>query len=380
MPLVSRTRATLRSAEFGFFGVVVYTRVHTPRRWGEPFSAGVLVFSTLSSRPLRTSWLIVGMGGLDLLPALGRALDVVLCSWWSGSAMVRWCPVVPVLLGGPPGPGRHPPSGPRGRACCPSPEPAAVRRTGHGRPSRLGAATPPATTSYMAGRRTPVARRRPPDTQAHREREQAQGTLGTADHDTRASKTGANRVPLSTGAFVPRGPSGGTPRRPDLFPPASAGLLGPHAPYPRRGSVGPGLYRRSCPIPFSMPPGRRWGCRASRLGPRAQGPHPGAGPCPPRGAGGRGRCARPPGGRRAGPGRPRPGEGGGAPGGRGGRRPAARPRCGRPLGGRPAGDRPGPGARRAGPRRAAAPDTAAAPGGIGRPPRRHGRNAGRVRA
>src|SRR5947209_929591 len=85
MPLVSRTRATLRSAEFGFFGVVVYTRVHTPRRWGEPFNAGVLVFSTLSSRPLRTSWLIVGMGGLDLLPALGRALcgralaRVVLC-------------------------------------------------------------------------------------------------------------------------------------------------------------------------------------------------------------------------------------------------------------------------------------------------------------
>src|SRR3954451_12604536 len=73
----SRTRATLRSAEFGFFGVVVYTRVHTPRRWGEPLSAGVLVFSTLSSRPLRTSWLIVGMGGLDLLPALGRAVDVV---------------------------------------------------------------------------------------------------------------------------------------------------------------------------------------------------------------------------------------------------------------------------------------------------------------
>jgi hypothetical protein len=33
----------------------------------------------LSSRPLRTSWLIVGMGGLDLLPALGRAVDVVRC-------------------------------------------------------------------------------------------------------------------------------------------------------------------------------------------------------------------------------------------------------------------------------------------------------------
>src|SRR5215203_4189149 len=74
MPLVRRTRATLRSAEFGFFGVVVYTRVQTPRRWGEPFSAGVVVLTTLSSRPLRTSWLIVGMGGLDLLPALGRAV------------------------------------------------------------------------------------------------------------------------------------------------------------------------------------------------------------------------------------------------------------------------------------------------------------------
>src|SRR3954467_5839208 len=95
MPLVRRTRATLRSAEFGFFGVVVYTRGQTPRRWGEPFNAGVLVFSTLSSRPLRTSWLIVGMGGLDLLPALGRALDVVLC--W----VVLWCSPcrVPVLRG-----------------------------------------------------------------------------------------------------------------------------------------------------------------------------------------------------------------------------------------------------------------------------------------
>src|SRR6478752_6572556 len=60
MPLERRTRATLRRAEFGFLGVVVYTRVHTPRRWGEPLSAGVLVLPTLSWRPLRTSWLIVG--------------------------------------------------------------------------------------------------------------------------------------------------------------------------------------------------------------------------------------------------------------------------------------------------------------------------------
>src|SRR3954465_7341206 len=116
MPLVSRTRATLRSAEFGFFGVVVYTRVHTPRRWGEPFNAGVLVFSTLSSRPLRTSWLIVGMGGLDLLPALGRAVD--------GALLCR----VPVL----PGRTRTRPwttTGPRGRACRP-PQDRPASRTG----------------------------------------------------------------------------------------------------------------------------------------------------------------------------------------------------------------------------------------------------------
>src|SRR6476661_10771778 len=103
---VRRTRATLRSAEFGFFGVVVYTRVQTPRRWGEPFNAGVLVFSTLSSRPLRTSWLIVGMGGLDLLPALGGA--------------VCWCGLVVLRCRSSPVPGREPLSGPRGRACRPA--------------------------------------------------------------------------------------------------------------------------------------------------------------------------------------------------------------------------------------------------------------------
>jgi hypothetical protein len=50
----------LRSAEFGFFGVVVETRVHTPRRWGEPCNAGVAVFSFLNFRSLRTSWFVVG--------------------------------------------------------------------------------------------------------------------------------------------------------------------------------------------------------------------------------------------------------------------------------------------------------------------------------
>src|SRR3954466_4850878 len=65
--LVSFTRPTFRSAEFGFFGVVVYTRVHTPRRCGLPFRAAVLVLATLSLRPLRTSWLMVGIYRLSLI-------------------------------------------------------------------------------------------------------------------------------------------------------------------------------------------------------------------------------------------------------------------------------------------------------------------------
>src|ERR671921_1140695 len=65
-----RTRATLRSAEFGFFGVVVYTRVHTPRRWGAAtfflrplpdFRPGVASFFFGAWRPLRTSWEVVGI-------------------------------------------------------------------------------------------------------------------------------------------------------------------------------------------------------------------------------------------------------------------------------------------------------------------------------
>src|SRR6187455_1833000 len=60
MPLVSRTRATLRSAEFGFFGVCVKTRTQTPRFCGLSCSAGLLVLVRTFSRPLRTSWLIVG--------------------------------------------------------------------------------------------------------------------------------------------------------------------------------------------------------------------------------------------------------------------------------------------------------------------------------
>src|SRR3954468_22798129 len=70
MPLVRRTRATFRSAELGFFGVVVYTRVHTPRRCGAAirflrpwpdFRPGVASFFLGLFRPLRTSWFVLGM-------------------------------------------------------------------------------------------------------------------------------------------------------------------------------------------------------------------------------------------------------------------------------------------------------------------------------
>src|ERR1700674_4800896 len=57
---VKRTRATLRKAEFGFFGVCVYTRIHTPRFSGQPISAGDLVLTRTFSRPIRTSCENVG--------------------------------------------------------------------------------------------------------------------------------------------------------------------------------------------------------------------------------------------------------------------------------------------------------------------------------
>jgi hypothetical protein len=60
-PVVKRTRATLRSAEFGFLGVDVYTRVQTPRFWGAPLSAGVLVFFFNRFLPFLTNWLMVGI-------------------------------------------------------------------------------------------------------------------------------------------------------------------------------------------------------------------------------------------------------------------------------------------------------------------------------
>src|SRR5207237_2827192 len=61
IPVVRRTRATLRRAEFGFFGVVVYTRVQTPRRCGDERSAGLFVLVLGRWRPILTSCWTVGM-------------------------------------------------------------------------------------------------------------------------------------------------------------------------------------------------------------------------------------------------------------------------------------------------------------------------------
>jgi hypothetical protein len=65
-PFVNRTRATFRSAEFGFLGVEVYTRVQTPRFCGQLLSAGLEVFQRGGFRPIRTSWLKVGTNFLSV--------------------------------------------------------------------------------------------------------------------------------------------------------------------------------------------------------------------------------------------------------------------------------------------------------------------------
>ena len=60
IPVVKRTRATFLNAEFGFFGVVVKTRVQTPRLCGAPLRAGVDSLAFFDFRPFRTNCWIVG--------------------------------------------------------------------------------------------------------------------------------------------------------------------------------------------------------------------------------------------------------------------------------------------------------------------------------
>jgi hypothetical protein len=77
----------LRSAEFGFFGVRVITCTQTPRRCGQLANAGDFDFTDTFRRPLRISWLIVGIFQIltvkrrrgrysgDKKPASGRATN-----------------------------------------------------------------------------------------------------------------------------------------------------------------------------------------------------------------------------------------------------------------------------------------------------------------
>src|SRR5882757_2560754 len=76
MEFVKRTRATLRNAEFGFLGVCVYTRMHTPRFSGQPISAGDFVFTRTFSRPIRTSCenvgTVISLNGAHNFPRLSQ--------------------------------------------------------------------------------------------------------------------------------------------------------------------------------------------------------------------------------------------------------------------------------------------------------------------
>src|SRR5690606_130257 len=61
LPLVNLTLATLRIAELGFLGVVVYTRVQSPRRCGHESKAADLLFLVILALPFRSNCEIVGI-------------------------------------------------------------------------------------------------------------------------------------------------------------------------------------------------------------------------------------------------------------------------------------------------------------------------------
>jgi len=65
LPLVSRTRATFRNAEFGFLGVCVRTIRHTPRFCGEPLMSETRLRPLDLALGFRTNWLIVGISQIS---------------------------------------------------------------------------------------------------------------------------------------------------------------------------------------------------------------------------------------------------------------------------------------------------------------------------
>ena len=66
LPLDSRTRVIFRNAEFGFLGVIILTCEHTPRFCGQWSSTGALLNFRGGLRRLRTNWLMVGIGDLEI--------------------------------------------------------------------------------------------------------------------------------------------------------------------------------------------------------------------------------------------------------------------------------------------------------------------------
>lgn len=72
--LLNRTLAILRRAEFGFFGVLVGTRRHTPCFWGHWSEARVRSVRRFSSLPWRINWLNVGIPLSYVLPPFALSL------------------------------------------------------------------------------------------------------------------------------------------------------------------------------------------------------------------------------------------------------------------------------------------------------------------
>jgi hypothetical protein len=173
--------------------------------------------------------LIVGMGGLDLLPALGRAVDGAACR---------------VAGAGPAGvvrPAQPPSSGPRGRACrLPRDRPAC--RTGRIAPRDSAPPPPAAALSRTAHRGGPSAWRtdlRTPRRTANGSRPRAPwARLPTIPAVREAVKAGS-RAPCGQGSLLPGLDSpGATARAPEPFPAGSPARGGEDCTAGRRSRQG----------------------------------------------------------------------------------------------------------------------------------------------
>ena len=76
-----RRTSDLTKGGVRFLGVVVCTRVHTPRFCGQPLSAGDAVFLRALTRPFRTSWLMVGVISSKNVVRRGGVSLQFICLW-----------------------------------------------------------------------------------------------------------------------------------------------------------------------------------------------------------------------------------------------------------------------------------------------------------